>query len=184
MDPPTGTSPRQCRRRSCACSARCGRSIRRKSCGVNSRAIAMKRAVAKNSRVETFARLAAAHRHLALGRRPVLHPRRKMSADQRHEVTVTLKRSAPLRLRSQRDHAAQLFPPAPEPRSGDQRGRAGEAQRRTNAWRARGTDRPATIPRARNRLTNGCWAMPSAAILRCSPRTIAWKRPGGWWTPH
>ncbi len=89
-----------------------------------------------------FRRAAPAHRYLALGGRAVLHSRRQMPADHRHRSQGDSEAPAAGDFRSQRQHAGELFPPAPEPRSGDRRGRAGEAQRRRNARRAGRTGRP------------------------------------------
>jgi len=53
-------------------------------------------------------------------------------------------------------------------------------QRRTNAWRARGTDRPATISESeKSPYRTAAGAMPSAAHTSLfTPGRFAWKRPG------
>ena len=80
-----------------------------------------------------FCRVALAHRYLALGRRAVLHSRRQGSADHRNRGHGDSQASAAGNFRSERQDAFELFPLAPEPRSGDWRGRTGEAQRRRHA---------------------------------------------------
>ena len=98
--------------------------------------------VAKDSQIETFAALCL---HIDTWRWagvPFYIRAGKCLPISATEVTVTLKRP-PLSIFDPNEvMPAKLFPPPPEPRGGDQRGGAGEAKRRTHAWRSGRTGRP------------------------------------------
>src|SRR5690606_8817592 len=86
-------------------------------------------------------RAAPVHRHLALGRRAVLHSCRQMPADHLHPGGGGPEVPADADLRRGRAGAFELFPTAPEPRGGDLDRRAGQACRRRDGRRGRGADR-------------------------------------------
>ena len=92
MDPPNGRDPDAHARRKDADFSR-DRAARRTQTSVRGqfRGYRGEPGVAADSDVETFAALRAPHRHVALGRRALLHPRRQASAAHRTEVLVELK---------------------------------------------------------------------------------------------
>ena len=127
-------------------------------------------------------RAAPAHRHLALGRRAVLHPRRQVPADHGHRGVGGAQASAAGDLRGRRPPAAaELLPLSPQP--GRRASRSARASRaRARRWRARPSSwSPATsTPERDGPVRAAAGRRDARRRSRCSRARTRSRRRGAW----